>query len=69
MYTIVSNKPAPLTRSKYPFALMNVGDSFDVTDSKLFTGARVAAVAHGKRNNQKFTARSENGVLTIWRIV
>ncbi len=67
MFEVVSNKTAPTSRSKYPFDKMNVGDSFEVTDQNMFASTRVAAIGYGKRKGQKFTSRSRDGVLTIWR--
>jgi hypothetical protein len=63
---------APL---KYPFNKLNIGDSFFIPfnkDSKLNLGnsLRISAILWAKRNNPKirFTTRSSNGGIRIWRI-
>lgn len=55
MYKIESNIPMPNT---YPFADMNVGDSFYVEgDKKAITNVRVAANTYKKKTGCKFKPR------------
>lgn len=66
--------PLPRRDGKYPFAKMEVGDSFAVEIENENTPPRVSSYAHigGKRLGMKFTVRSvvENGkkVIRVWRV-
>lgn len=53
-------------KCKYPFADMEVGDSFEVLDGAYVVGS--AAGAYGRRHNMKFTYRVVNGVARVWRV-
>ncbi len=65
--------PAPRPpRAKYPFAQMDVGDSFFVPFTS-GTGvewqrARSSANAHGKRYGMKFVTQLEQGGARVFRI-
>jgi hypothetical protein len=67
MYVVEQNIPAPSGKSRYPFDQMGVGDSFLVTDRPI---ARVSASAHayGKVHGQKFSCRSLEGGIRVWRV-
>jgi hypothetical protein len=62
---IEKNIPAPNHKkgTQWPFALMNVGDSFLGTQS-----ARTASFVWAKKHNHKFASKRENGLVRIWRI-
>lgn len=52
----------------YPFASMEVGDSFYVTGDDRFTKARYAASSFGRYHKKKFTARADHNGGRIWRV-
>lgn len=62
---IQSNIPVPIRKqgTQWPFAQMNVGDSFLANQS-----ARVASFVWAKKYNVKFASKRENGGVRIWRI-
>ena len=66
MYKIEKNIPIP--NIKYPFAELEIGDSFYVEGGRNVTSAvRVAAFTFAKKTNTSFVTRTvENGV-RIWR--
>lgn len=57
---------------KYPFAEMEVGDSFFVDNvqsgDKTYVSISSASRGYGYRHNKKFKQRSENNGVRIWRI-
>jgi len=54
--------------SRYPFAEMNVGDSFFVSQDRA-NNTRSAALNYAKRHPPlRFTSRVENGGRRLWRI-
>lgn len=65
---IESNIPVtPANRREWPFASMNVGDSFLVPDDLSKTAA-VAARSYGKRHGMTFVRRKQPGGQTrLWR--
>jgi hypothetical protein len=70
-FVIDKDVPLPTTtrgrRARYPFADMQVGDSFLVTGDKSTTeSARSAAYAHTRRNGKAFSARPVAGGMRIW---
>ena len=73
IYTIDTSQPMPKnTRGrnpKYPFHAMKVGDSFEITDNKLYTTTAMSAYQHGRRYNKKFSIKkdSEKGSVRCWR--
>lgn len=54
--------------AKYPFAEMAVGDCYEVKDQEQFTRAAKAAFRYGARHGKKFSTRTTNEGLRIWRI-
>lgn len=63
------------TRPKYPFELMEVGDSFVIEDGSVDNSTiRVVAATAGSRHGMKFTCRSlrneDNEVygIGVWRV-
>lgn len=57
--------PIPDRRGKYPWADMDVGDSFFVATDKVENFRRNV---YGKnRNGKKFTARAEGNGVRVWR--
>ncbi len=62
---IEQNIPVP---KKYPFAQMQVGDSFVIAENIKRTTVSVAAIRYGKANGMKFTTRKmPDGVYRCWR--
>lgn len=59
-------------RTKYPFAEMDVGDSFFIDNVQLrdrtYESVLGAARGYGHRHNKKFKQRIENNGVRIWRI-
>ena len=55
-------------RPIYPFGSMEVGDSFLVKQIENAQTARNSAWAYGKNHGRKFTARTVENGLRIWRI-
>ena len=85
MISIDRNVPLPpqqefqqKTAKKYPFDLMEIGDSFPVkltdyepglTSRKLMQRISPAASRHAKNHSRKYTLRiMENGDVRVWRI-
>ena len=65
----ISDLPARAKRHKYPFAEMNVGDSFFVKlDAKGINVLRVLAQRYAKKNYCTFATKQTDGGLRIWRI-
>lgn len=72
MYVIEKDVPMPKLpsalrvkgSSKYPFARMEVGDSFFSA-----TNAQSAALRYGRSNNMRFSARKLEVGYRIWRVV
>ncbi len=59
------NIPIP---KKYPFAEMQVGDSFVIADGVKRTTVSVASIRYGKATGKKFTTRKVlEGVYRCWR--
>jgi len=75
-FKIEKSIPAPQSHhlAKYPWPQMEVGDSifFEGQSTSRKNGgnnnAVDAAYSWGKDNNRKFTVRTENGGVRIWRI-
>lgn len=70
-FTIEKGIPVPKQigagrKTKYPFDLMEVGDSFLVTDLKVKTISRSCGT-YGKRLERKFTSRTVDGGVRVWR--
>lgn len=68
-YPIEKNVPRPPRAGQYPFADMEVGDSFLVSDKARGESARVAARNFRLRNAPDwiFASRREGTGLRIWR--
>lgn len=71
-FKIESDVPAPSSRNgrsyKYPFAEMNVGDSFLISDGSGVEKIRYAASYYGSRNQKKFAVRKCDSGHRCWRI-
>lgn len=74
MYKIEKGVPKPSSRKLriYPFAEMEIGDSFfiplsDATTSQMPTQVRNAAIAFGHRHGRKFSVYTEEGGYRVWR--
>lgn len=52
----------------YPFRDMDVGDSIFVKGQKLGGGAYQSAVIHGNKYGKKFSGRTVEGGIRIWRV-
>ena len=72
MIAIQRNIPIPQAERKmlYPFAAMEVGDSFAVDGDKKVCATVSAAVYKYKRENpgKKFTVRTSDAGIRVWRI-
>jgi len=71
MLIIDTHVPLPVvnTRQKYPFAKMQVGDSFAVADERGARNARAAAGMFARRNEgTAFTCRKTEGGWRLWRV-
>lgn len=68
MFVIRKDVPIPPSGSMYPFAQMEVGDSFEVTKNRM--SVSVAAVKFAKLHGKKFKKKTDKatGVTTVWRI-
>lgn len=59
-------------KAKYPFAQMEIGDSFfvaDEADNKAGTNARISALCYAKRHPEyKFVSGKVEGGHRIWRV-
>ena len=69
MYKIEKHIPMPTSRSIYPFADMEVGDSFFVPKNDI-VGTRVSvAISYYKKKNPKksFATRKDENGMRIWR--
>jgi hypothetical protein len=68
LYAIERGVPLPPREpNEFPFAGMDVGDSFLVTDSDSFASARAAASQYARIHGVKFTARAVADGLRVWR--
>lgn len=70
-FTIDKDIPVPKQvgtgrKNKYPFDALEVGDSFFVKDAKVKTLSRTCG-SHGKRLSRKFTSRTVDGGVRVWR--
>ena len=66
-YKIDQNIPLPSRRGKYPWATLEVGDSFFVPGIK--TAAFSARPrAQGPLGGRKYTSRNVDGGIHVWRI-
>lgn len=72
MYKIEKNIPIGKVegRTKYPFARMEVGDSFFAKGDKKKVNSVTVAAATFKKNNAgyNFTCRTNNEGVRVWRI-
>lgn len=80
-YPIERNIPIPpersayrtyMTRHNYPWAIMEVTDSFLIPDNGpdfplVKQSALVAAIQHGRKYGKSFLSRSVDGGVRIWR--
>lgn len=70
-YTIESDIPVPTrtntNASKYPWGLMDVGDSFMVSNGNV-KSLRTVAYGASKRTGMKFKARVVEGGVRVWRV-
>jgi len=65
MIKIDKGIPIPeLKRTKYPFDLMNIGDSFFAPKPNLTASIQCAHA----RTGFKFTSKFENGGTRVWRV-
>lgn len=73
---IESGVPLPTKetkKSRYPFARMNVGDSFLIEGAKNSSSyeamrVRSAASHYARRDGKKFTVRVVEGGIRVWRV-
>lgn len=68
MYKIEKNIPYPVRglKTKYPFAQMEIGDSFVATAHR--NSVAVAAIRYGKKTGARFTVSTHGGVVRCWRV-
>lgn len=55
-------------KPKYPFGEMKIGDSVFFDDCNTSSNCIVAAYNYGRRKNMKFSARSQDEGVRIWRV-
>lgn len=69
MFNVQSNVPTPsATKASYPFASMEVGDSFEYSPDFRLKVPNAASL-YGKRSGKKFrTAVQPNGMFRCWRV-
>lgn len=75
-YEIEKGVPVPknaagysrLGRRKYPFAQMEIGDSFAFSDNTKQNTAGAAVFRENKRSDFKFVTRKVDGVIRCWRV-
>lgn len=61
--------PAPYSRTKYPFRLMEIGDSFVIPDGVARQYISSYAANAGKRLGRKFSVRkAADGSVRCWRV-
>lgn len=70
---IESNIPAPKSQGRgrppiYPFGDMDVGDSIFIESQHMGGSAYLAAMQHGRLHSKKFSGRSVEGGIRIWRV-
>lgn len=69
MFEIAKNVPIPPKalgrKKKYPWAGMDVGDSF--WSDKVVLSMVSAAASYGNRHKMKFVCRAENSGTRVWR--
>lgn len=63
-----AHEQSKIYRSKYPFRLMEVGDSFFVDPKGGGDVVGSAAAAWGRRHGVKFNVRKVEGGTRVWRI-
>lgn len=70
MIRIDTNVDLPQSRTKYPFADMQVGDSILFKDERQATSARVAAVRYAQRHEPDctYTLRKVEDGWRLWRV-
>lgn len=71
---IETNVPMPKNESRgrppiYPFRDMDVGDSVLVSGQTVGGSAYLSAMQHGRLNGKKFSGRTEEGGVRIWRVL
>ena len=64
---ISKDVPLPLPRRRYPYGVMEVGESFLVDGGNLQVVCN-ANYRAGKRLSRKFIARREEGGVRVWRV-
>ena len=73
-YVIEKGIPTPelralaVRRTKYPFAKMKIGDSFFVPNGKVNTISVSVATFHKNNKPKRFTCRTVEGGIRVWRI-
>lgn len=74
MVTITADKKMPIpevggagSKSKYPWITMKIGESFFVPDRKI-EGFSAQVVNAGKRFGTRYTCRTMNGGVRVWRL-
>jgi hypothetical protein len=54
--------------SKYPFASLGVGDSFEIRGADLVHSLRCAASQYARRHGVRFATRAVPGGVRVWRV-
>lgn len=72
-FEIESDIPVPATRMRkartYPFADMEIGDSFAIPADVPHNRVRIAGYQFGRRHNRKYTVQRVNGErYRCWRV-
>lgn len=68
MFEITKDIPLPTTlRSKYPFGVLNSGESFFVPNGKK-ASMTANCIRYGKKLNARFVTRCEGDGVRVWRV-
>jgi len=67
-YEIEQSVPPPKKRNNYPLKIMEVGDSFLESDPELIQLVRGIVYQHGHRNGKRFSTKTEDGGIRVWRV-
>lgn len=70
---IETNVPMPKANgkgrpAKYPFGEMDIGDSVFIEGQAVGGSAYLSAMQHARLHSKKFTGRTVEGGLRIWRV-
>ena len=67
-FEIKKSKSAPGPRVSWPWKNMCVGDEVTITDPLMVAKAQINAHTYGRQAGMKFTTRTVDGALKVWRV-